>query len=184
MKQVASPVVRHATTDDAGLLAELGARTFFEAFAADNTPEDMAAYLAAAFGRDQQAAELTDSDSVFLIAEVDGVAAGYAKLHAGATPDEVTHDDPIELARLYVSHEWLGRGLAATLMQACIDEAKKKGHRTLWLGVWEHNARARAFYSKWSFREVGEHIFQLGADSQTDILMERQVEECSKSASR
>jgi ribosomal protein S18 acetylase RimI-like enzyme len=57
-------------------------------------------------------------------------------------------------------------------MKACIEEAKKKGHRTLWLGVWEHNFRARAFYGKWNFREVGSHIFQLGNDAQTDILME------------
>ena len=177
MNQVTSPVVRRATADDAGLLADLGARTFAETFAADNTPEDVAAYLAAAFGRDQQAAELADSDAVFLIAEVAGVPAGYAKLHAGDPPDDVTPDKPIELVRLYVSHEWLGRGLGAMLMQACIDEAKKKRHHTLWLGVWEHNARARAFYGKWNFRDVGEHIFQLGADSQTDILMERQVEQ-------
>ena len=70
-----------------------------------------------------------------------------------------------------------GKQTMASKSAAAYDEAKKKGHRTLWLGVWEHNARARAFYSKWSFREVGEHIFQLGADSQTDILMERQVEQ-------
>jgi ribosomal protein S18 acetylase RimI-like enzyme len=58
-------------------------------------------------------------------------------------------------------------------MQACIDQASKIGHRTLWLGVWEHNTRARAFYEKWEFRDVGRHIFQLGDDRQTDILMER-----------
>jgi ribosomal protein S18 acetylase RimI-like enzyme len=76
---------------------------------------------------------------------------------------------------LYASQEWLGRGVGGALMQACIDEGRQKGFRTLWLGVWEHNNRARAFYRKWNFREVGEHIFRLGDDSQTDILMERSI---------
>ncbi|HYY58330.1 MAG TPA: GNAT family N-acetyltransferase, partial [Pyrinomonadaceae bacterium] len=113
--------------------------------------------------------------STFLIAEVDGVAVGYAKLHCGAAPDVVTDERPIELVRLYVSREWLGRGLGEALMRECVDEARRKGYRTLWLGVWEHNDRARAFYRKWDFRDVGEHVFQLGADAQTDILMERAI---------
>jgi len=159
------------------LLAELGARTFAETFAADNRPEDMAAYLAAAFGLEQQVAELTDPHSTFLIAGVDGVAAGYAKLHPGRTPDSVTGARPIELVRLYVSRAWLGRGVGAALMRECLDEAKRAGYQTIWLGVWERNNRARAFYRKWNFRDVGKHIFQLGDDPQTDILMERPVSE-------
>ena len=171
------PVIRRAGVDDAALLAELGARTFIETFSADNRPEDMAAYLAAAFGPEQQVAELTDPHSIFLIAEVDGVAAGYAKLDPGRTPESVTGARPIELVRLYVSKAWLGRGVGAALMRDCLDEAKRAGYQTLWLGVWERNKRARAFYRKWNFRDVGKHIFQLGDDPQTDILMERPVSE-------
>ena len=157
------------------MLAELGERTFVETFAADNRPEDMAAYLATAFGPEQQLAELTDAHSTFLIAEVDGVAAGYAKLHPGRTPESITGERPIELVRLYVSKAWLGRGVGAALMSECLDEAKRAAYQTLWLGVWERNERARAFYRKWDFREVGKHIFQLGDDPQIDILMERPV---------
>jgi len=173
MSQISDPVIRQARIEDAALLADLGARTFAETFAANNTPEDMAAYLASSFGQDMQAAELVDPHSLFLVAEIDGVAAGYAKLGSGVIPEGVTDDKPIELVRLYVSQEWLGRGIGAALMRACIDEAAQKGYRTIWLGVWEHNDRARAFYQKWNFREVGNHIFQLGNDPQTDILMER-----------
>ncbi|HXM33891.1 MAG TPA: GNAT family N-acetyltransferase [Pyrinomonadaceae bacterium] len=176
MNSKPDPVVRHARGLDADLLAELGARTFVETFATDNSAEDMAAYIASSFGPTLQAAELADPDSQFLIAEVDGFAAGYAKLKPGDAPDGVTDERPIELVRLYVSQEWLGLGVGAALMRVCIDEAKQTGYRTIWLGVWEHNARARAFYRKWNFRDVGRHIFQLGADSQTDILMERSVE--------
>ena len=176
MNQSPSAVVRQAIADDADLLAELGARTFCETFAAHNSAEDIAVYLASAFGPALQAIELADPASLFLIAEVDGIAAGYAKLKPGDPPPGVTDEQPVELVRLYVAQEWLGRSVGAALMQACIDEARQKGYHTVWLGVWEHNDRARAFYRKWKFREVGTHIFQLGGDAQTDILMERSIE--------
>jgi diamine N-acetyltransferase len=165
--------IRRGTLDDAGLLSELGARTFAETFAADNTPEDLAAYMATSFNVARQTAELEDPGSTFLIAEVDGRAAGYAKLHDGEPENGVEGAKPVELVRLYVSREWLGRGIGAQLMRACLDEARQAGHETIWLGVWEGNPRAQAFYRKWDFRTVGEHIFQLGSDPQRDILMER-----------
>jgi diamine N-acetyltransferase len=173
MKQTSELLIRHASATDAALLANLGARTFAETFAADNTPENMAAYLASSFHRDRQAAELAEPRSLFLIAELDDIAAGYAKLGSGATPDCITGDRPIELVRLYVAREWLGRGIGAALMQTCITEATQKGYHTIWLGVWEHNQRARTFYRQWDFHEVGKHVFQLGNDAQTDILMQR-----------
>jgi ribosomal protein S18 acetylase RimI-like enzyme len=170
------------------LLAELGARTFSETFADDNTPDNMTAYLESAFSPNQQAAELADDNSLFLIAEkmlptdatmvqseTNAVAVGYAMIRSGDVPPEVTSEKPIELVRLYVSRESLGSGVGAALMQACIGEAKKQGYETLWLGVWEHNVRAQAFYRKWNFREVGTHVFQLGEDRQTDILMQRTI---------
>ncbi len=177
-KTASSPlnfVIRRGVADDAHLLAELGARTFSEAFADDNTHEDMSAYLASSFNVEKQAEELTDPHSVFLIAEADEVAVGYAMLRAGDVEDGITGDKPVELVRLYVSRESLGTGVGAALMQAGIGEAKRQGYQTLWLGVWEHNTRAQAFYRKWNFHEVGTHVFQLGDDPQTDILMQRSL---------
>jgi ribosomal protein S18 acetylase RimI-like enzyme len=168
-------VVRRGNHRDAELLAELGARTFTETFGPDNTPQDMAAYLASAFSPAQQAAELADPRSTFQIAEISGVAVGYAMIRSGNVPDGVTGDKPIELVRLYVSRESLGSGVGAALMQACIGEAKRSGFETLWLGVWKHNPRARAFYRQWNFHEVGTHVFQLGGDPQIDILMQRSI---------
>ena len=173
MTQKIQVKIRRANSDDASLLADLGAHTFQDTFAADNTSEDMAAYLSSNFSVAQQTAELAHPASIFLIAEVGGRAAGYAKLHAGEPPNDIEGARPIELVRLYISREWFGRGVGETLMRACLDEAKNAGHETLWLGVWERNARARAFYVKWNFRAVGEHMFQLGSDAQRDILMER-----------
>jgi ribosomal protein S18 acetylase RimI-like enzyme len=183
MKQPSDTIIRRASAADAALLADLGARTFVETFAADNTPEDMSAYLAASFGQHQQAAELAEPDSFFLIAEVEGTAAGYARMDgAAAPPSGVTKNKPIELVRLYVSQEWLGRGIGASLMHACLSEATQQGYCAIWLGVWEHNLRARAFYRKWNFHEVGTHVFQLGNDSQTDILMQRFLEQETESS--
>ena len=173
MTQIPDLTIRRGTVEDAALLFELGARTFSETFAADNTPEDLAAYLATNFNVAQQAAELEDPASTFMIAEVEGRAAGYAKLHDGEPEKGVEGANPVELVRLYVSRDWLGRGIGEQLMRACLDEAKQAGHETIWLGVWERNARAQAFYRKWNFRAVGEHMFRLGSDLQRDILMER-----------
>src|SRR4030095_11408335 len=101
--------IRRGHSEDAALLTELGARTFSETFAADNTAEDMAAYLSASFNINRQTMELTDEASTFLLAEVAGAATGYAKLHSGQPPKEIEGSKPVELVRLYVSREWLGR---------------------------------------------------------------------------
>ncbi len=178
MSQQPLPTIRRAVTGgDAVLLADLAAQTFLEAFGDDprNRPEDMAAYMSRSFTREQQAAELADPLATFFIAEIDGVAVGYAKLRAGEPPHGVKGERPIELARLYSSRAWLGRRVGAALMRACLEEARRGDYRTLWLGVWEHNARARAFYLKWNFREVGSHIFHLGSDAQTDVLMQHEI---------
>ena len=173
MTQIPDVTIRRGTLADAGLLSELGARTFSETFAVDNTPEDLAAYIDTSFSVAQVTRELKDPASIFLIAEVDGHAAGYAKLHAGEPEKGVEGANPIELVRLYVSREWLGRGVGERLMRACVDEAQQTGHDAIWLGVWERNERAQAFYRKWNFRTVGEHMFRLGSDLQRDLLMER-----------
>ena len=173
MTQELHVTVRRATPEDANLLAELGASTFRETFAAENTAEDMDAYLAAHFNTTQQTAELAHPSSTFLIAEVGGIAAGYAKLHPGGAAEGIEGARPVELVRLYASSEWHGRGVGGALMRACLDEARSGGYETIWLGVWERNPRAQAFYRKWGFQAVGDHVFQLGSDAQRDILMAR-----------
>jgi ribosomal protein S18 acetylase RimI-like enzyme len=165
--------IRRATEADAALLAELGARTFAESFADQNTPEDMAAYLAQSFGPELLREELADPQNTFLILENGGVAIGYAHLRAGEPPACVSGPKAIELSRLYVLSTFQGSGVGARLMEACLSEARQAGYQTMWLGVWKQNVRAQAFYQRWNFSVVGEHIFQLGADQQMDWLMER-----------
>ncbi len=165
--------IRGASLEDNQLLAALGAKTFHDAFIQDNRPENIAAYIRAAFSPQKQAAELADPASVFFIAEVDGAPVGYAYLHAGRAADGVTGEHPLELVRIYALQEWTGHGIGTALMQTCLDEACQRGHDALWLGVWERNPRAIAFYRRWGFETVGSHVFLLGNEAQTDLLMQR-----------
>ena len=172
--------IRRASISDAPFLSRLGALTFRETFERDNTPEDMARYLAEAFTPERQAAEIADPTSVVLLAEHPGESGdlalvGYAHLTSGDVPDAVHGSAPLELKRLYVVRAWHGRGVAQALMDAAIEAARARGAETLWLGVWERNPRAAAFYAKYGFTRVGEHTFVLGADSQTDWLLARPV---------
>ncbi|MCB9079550.1 MAG: GNAT family N-acetyltransferase [Anaerolineaceae bacterium] len=169
--------IRPAIAADAARLAEFGAQAFAAAFAADNTPEDMAAYLSEAFSPAKQQAELADPASRFLIAAVGGAMAGYAQLKVGSAEEGVTGRNPIELVRIYTNSERIGQGIGAALMNACLEAARQGGHDVIWLGVWEKNHRAQAFYRRWGFMKVGTHIFQLGADAQTDWILQRQVNE-------
>ena len=163
--------IRAATIADAAVLAELARRTFYDTFASTNDPTDMALFLAESYGVDQQTLELNNRDITTLLAEEDGEAIAFAQIRAGHVPDCVSGAEPIELWRFYVAHQWHGRGIAQSLMDRVKTEARLRGAKTLWLGVWERNDRARAFYVKCGFTDAGEHIFLFGTDPQTDLVM-------------
>ena len=172
--------IRPATRDDAAALSQVGAATFRETFEGENAPEDMQRYLAEAFAPDRQAEEIADPAGTVLLADYHGDSGGaelvgYAHLVSGPVPEVVRGVAPLELKRLYVVRAWHGRGVAQALMEAAVDAARGRGASTLWLGVWERNPRAVAFYTKYGFERVGEHTFMLGADSQTDWLLARRI---------
>lgn len=165
--------IRTAVLSDAQMLAEFGSRTFRDTFAADNAESDMVVYLSGAFGVDIQTRELSDPSSTFLIAEVEGTVAGYSRLRFGSAPACVDGVLPVEISRFYSDSPWIGRGVGAALMMACLDEATARACDVVWLDVWDRNARAIAFYTKWGFEVVGEADFVLGSDVQHDLLMAR-----------
>lgn len=167
--------IRLGVSADADGLADLASRTFRDTFAEANHAEDMALHLALAYGPIQQGRELADPNIVTLLVEASGHLIGYAQLRHGQVPACVKGETPIELWRFYVAQEWHGRGIAQLLMQRVDQEAGKFKARTLWLGVWEHNERARAFYRKCSFVDVGTHVFMVGRDAQTDRILARPV---------
>lgn len=159
---------------DAATLSAFGRRVYTETFGAANDPEDLRLYLEGAYTEAHQLAEIGDPAMDTLLLEHDGVLAAFAQLRPG-TETGVDGPDPIELWRFYVDPAWHGRGAAAALMDAAVDAARARGARTLWLGVWEHNPRAQAFYRKQGFVVVGEHTFMLGRDPQRDLIMARAV---------
>jgi len=164
--------IRYANENDASLLAELGRKTFFDTFVEDNTPEDMEIHLSEHYTPEIQSSELRDSNSIFLIAEIDHIAVGYAKLKGQSTDNGVSGTNPMELERIYVLQEYLGKGVGPELIKKSIAEAKERGFDCLWMGVWEKNERAIRFYTKWGFEQVGVHDFILGKDIQKDLIME------------
>ena len=135
----------------------------------------MAAYLAGAFGPEVQAAELADPRRTFLIAEIGGAIVGYVQLKRGAHPACVVAVSPLEIVRLYADEPWIGQGVGAALMRESLGLATGEGRDTVWLDVWEENARAIAFYQKWGFEPVGAATFALGDDLQHDVVMARSV---------
>ena len=165
--------IRRATEADVPALTAFGARTFRESFAKDNTAEDMEKHLASAWRLDLQRAEVGDPSIDTLVAVSDDGFAGFAMVRERHSPPGVSTVKPVELWRFYVDKAWQGRGLAQALMRAVEQGARARGGRELWLGVWERNERAQAFYRKCGFEKVSSQIFVVGTDPQTDHVMLR-----------
>jgi hypothetical protein len=166
--------IRTANLQDHELLASLGAQTFRETFASDNTPEDMSDYLAMAFSPDRQAAELADLGTTFLIAEPKARRSA-ARVSSWAAP--TASRDSIRSDRaLYSIAAWIGRGLVRP-MQACSGR-RRLGGDVIWLDVWERNLRAIEFYRA---RDSvgGTQAFVLGHDVQNDLLMQNRLSSAS-----
>lgn len=163
--------IRRATSTDASLISILGAETFVASFGAQNTPENIAKHIRKAYGDGVQQRELADPKITYLIAEMDGRTAGYTCVNAGDAPASVTGPLPIEVLRFYVVQDFHGTGVAQALMDACAADARERGGRTLWLGVWDQNPRAIRFYTKWGFVDVGGQTFLLGDDPQQDRVL-------------
>lgn len=163
---------RYGNAADAVMLSGFMAHAFTTAFGALNDPERLATFLAETYTPAKQTAELADPSLATLIVEADGRFAGYAQVKENAyVPEGVTGPAPIELARFYVDPARIGGGVARPLMDRAKDEARLRGGQTFWLGVWEINARAIAFYRKCGFEPVGKHTFDVGGDLQTDLVM-------------
>ena len=164
-------VIRDARPEEAGALAALARAVFEETFAEGNSDEDMAEFLASTYSESIQSRELSDPSMQTLLA-VDGERlAGYAQLATGQPPDWVPERPAIEIKRFYILSHWHGSGVAQALMAECLRRADLYRSAAIWLGVWEHNARAKAFYAKYGFEARGSQPFWLGRDEQTDHIL-------------
>ncbi len=169
------PFIRYAVPLDAKNLAALAEATFRATFGSMNTAENMDLHCQESYGADIQLAELNDADVVTLVCEDDGKLIAYAQLRWSERPGCVPASNPGEIQRIYVAQAWQGKGIAQQLMERCLHEMANKASDMVWLGVWEHNPRAIAFYSKIGFTEVGSHVFPVGTDPQRDIIMLRPI---------
>jgi ribosomal protein S18 acetylase RimI-like enzyme len=167
--------LRRATLNDRNALRVLGIKTFKDTFEEHNTAEDMEQYIAAAFSDEQIGKELQEEKTIFFLAEEGGRVAGYAKVREGEKQEALGSKRALELHRIYVDKDYLGKRIGNLLLEACLEYAKQAGYQTVWLGVWEYNPRAIAFYTKHGFEKFSEHVFLLGADAQTDWLLKKDI---------
>jgi diamine N-acetyltransferase len=164
--------IRSAHRGDALALAALAERTFRATFAVGSSAVHMERHCRCSYGEDLQAAEIADAQVRTLLAHRDAELAGFAQLRLAGPAPACVVAPAMEIQRLYVDHAWHGQGVAAALMSALLALAAQQGGTRIWLGVWEHNPRAIAFYGKFGFRVVGAHDFDLGGDLQRDLVMQ------------
>jgi diamine N-acetyltransferase len=167
--------IRRALDSDALELSALAERTFRSAFAELNTAANMQLHCATTYSHALQLAEIRDSRRETWVAEIDAMVA-YVQLRFDATSPMISGERPVEIQRFYVDASHHGAGLAHQLMAHVVARAEAARSTVLWLGVWEQNPRALAFYRKWGFDVVGEHIFTVGQDPQRDLIMRRDVQ--------
>jgi ribosomal protein S18 acetylase RimI-like enzyme len=167
--------IREATVQDAALVADLSRQTFYDTFAEHNTAADMQLFLDQQFTRGRLMLEVGRKGNTFLLAYQGAKVAGYAKLRETHTPAALAGIPSLEIARLYATQEFIGKGVGNLLMQASIDLGRQSGKKVVWLCVWEKNERAIRFYQRWGFAKFGDIDFVLGQDVQNDWMMKRDI---------
>lgn len=165
--------LRKITPADTAALRQLALQTFTDAFAAGNSQENMQTYIDEAFSEERLRQELNDPASVFYFAITGGKPSGYLKLNFAAAQTELKDNKSVEIERIYVLQEFHGQQVGQALFNKALEIAAERHADYIWLGVWEKNPRAIRFYEKNGFVPFGTHLFKLGDDEQTDVLMKR-----------
>ncbi len=168
-------IIQRATAADANTLLTFSRKTFFDFFAHLNDPANMEAYASSAFTIQKIQAELRNPDSYFYFAVLNGQIAGYIKINFHTAQTELQDNKALELERIYVLAEYHGKKIGHQLLNFAIQTAKDNGLQYIWLGVWEHNHKALSFYEKHGFKVFSSHLFTLGTDQQTDLLMKKEL---------
>lgn len=163
--------IRHISLADLSLLQAIGRQSFSETFAAGNTEANMQRYLEEGFSAEKLTTELANKHSRFYFAELDGHVIGYLKLNFGPAQTDLRDDRAVEIERIYVLQAYHGKQVGQLLYEKALEVARGAAAHYVWLGVWEENPRAIRFYEKNGFADFDKHVFKLGEDEQTDILM-------------
>lgn len=168
-------IIRKATISDLEIIQKISTQTFKETFSEVNTAENMANYVRENFNPVQIASEINNPNSAFYLASLENEIIGYMKLNIGNAQTEKQKENNLEIHRIYVLQAFHGKKIGQLLLNEAIKIGQKTEFEYIWLGVWEENQRALQFYSKNGFVEFDKHIFTLGEDVQTDLLMRLQM---------
>ena len=163
--------IQRVTLNNIQQLQQIGRQTFYETFSSSNSEENMNKYLAEGFSNEKLTEELNNKNSEFYFALSETEVIGYLKINFGKSQTELQDDTALEIERIYILKEFHGKKVGQVLYEKAIEIAKQKSADYVWLGVWEENPRAISFYKKNGFIEFDKHIFKLGNDEQTDIMM-------------
>jgi ribosomal protein S18 acetylase RimI-like enzyme len=167
--------IREVSINDIVELQKISRQTFHETFAQLNAEENMAKYLEEELSIEKLTAELNNTNSAFYFAVYNAQVIGYLKLNFGESQTELKEQKAVEIERIYVLKEFHGQHIGQLLYDKAIQVARQKNAEYVWLGVWEENTKAINFYKKNGFIEFDKHIFLLGDDAQTDIMMKRHL---------
>ncbi|MDR6370008.1 ribosomal protein S18 acetylase RimI-like enzyme [Chryseobacterium bernardetii] len=170
---MSSIIINTSSEKDLEILQNIGIQTFTETFAEDNTEEAMKKYLEESFTTEKIKSELNNPDSFFYIAWEEDNPVGYLKVNSGKAQTELQDETSLEIERIYVKKSHHGKKVGQLLYNQALETAKQLGKSYLWLGVWEENLRALNFYRKNGFVEFDKHIFRLGEEEQTDLMMKK-----------
>lgn len=170
---MSSITISKAGINDLETIQNIGIQTFSETFAESNSEEAMKDYLEKSFSTEKVKSELNNPDSHFYIAWEEDVAVGYLKLNSGSAQTELQDETALEIERIYVKKSHHGQKVGQLLYDQALETAQNLNKNYIWLGVWEKNSRAVRFYEKNGFEIFGNHIFRLGDDEQTDLMMKK-----------
>ncbi|MBK9212631.1 MAG: GNAT family N-acetyltransferase [Saprospiraceae bacterium] len=166
-------ILKKVELNELELLQDISRLTFTQTFAEVNSPENLQNFLDKAFSVPQLSEELQDPNVEYYFSEIEQNVIGYLKINFGTSQTELQDDNAIEIERIYVLEEYLGKKVGQKLYDFAIKRARETSKEYVWLGVWEENSRAINFYKKQGFQVFGKHFFILGDDFQTDILMKK-----------
>lgn len=173
---MSSIIINKAGEKDLETLQNIGIQTFSETFSEDNSEEAMKKYLEESFNTEKIESELANPDSFFYIAWEEDNPVGYLKVNSGKAQTELQDETSLEIERIYVKKSHHGKKVGQLLYDQALETAKSLHKAYLWLGVWEQNERALSFYRKNGFVEFDKHIFVLGDEEQTDLMMKKMID--------
>lgn len=159
------------SAEDIKTLQAIAKKTFTETFGSQNTAEDLAKFLSEEYDFDKLKAEVENPESFYYFYYFEDELAGYLKLNVGAAQTELDYPEAVEIQRIYVLQKYQGKRIGLAMMKQALAVAEELKKPQVWLGVWENNLKAQAFYQKFGFKKVGSHDFILGDDKQTDYIL-------------